>query len=174
MELPLRSGANNYLVDINIGRLLDRERNSAGDCIRGHRKLVSGDGKLGFHLQICHRFREVRPDKPRRNDRHAQLIAGLLAQSLGDGAHGELRAGIDRLVRYGLMSRCRSGVAEMPETLLAEERQRCRDAVQNTFDVDVDHVLAILDAQVIEGRNWHNAGIVDENVELAVPLARQF
>src|SRR5206468_2125485 len=117
--------------------------------------------------------REVRPDESRRDDRHAQLIAGLLAQTLGDGAHGELRAGIDRLVRYSLMSCCRSDVDEMPETLLAEDRKRCGDAVQNTFDVDVDHLLPIIDAQVVEGRNGHNAGIVDENVKLAVPLTCQ-
>src|SRR5439155_301774 len=125
------------------------------DRIWRHRELVSGRGELGFHLRICHTFREVRPDEARRNDRHAQLIAGLLAQTLGNGAHGELRAGIDRLVRYSLMSCCRSGVDEMSETLLAKDRQRCGDAVQNTFDVDVDHLLPILDAQVVEGRNWH-------------------
>jgi hypothetical protein len=45
----------------------------------------------------------------------------------------------------------------MPETLLAEDRQRCGDAVQNTFDVDVDHLLPILHTQVVEGRNAHNA-----------------
>jgi hypothetical protein len=33
------------------------------------------------------------PDEARRNDCHAQLVAGLLAQTLGDGAHGELSAG---------------------------------------------------------------------------------
>ena len=32
----------------------------------------------------------------RRNDRHLQLIASLLAQTLGDGSHGKLRAGIHR------------------------------------------------------------------------------
>ena len=39
----------------------------------------------------------------------------------------------------------------MPDTLLAKDRQRCRDAVQNAFDVDVDHLIPILDAQVVEG-----------------------
>jgi hypothetical protein len=29
----------------------------------------------------------------------------------------------------------------MSETLLAEDRQRCGDAVQHAFDVDVDHLL---------------------------------
>jgi hypothetical protein len=36
-----------------------------------------------------------------------------------------------------------------PETLLAEDR-RCRGgAVQNAFDVDVDHILPLLNAQVV-------------------------
>jgi hypothetical protein len=51
-----------------------------------------------------------------------------------------------------------------------ENRQRCGKAVQNTFEVDVDHLLPILDAELLEKRIWCNAGIVDENVELAVPL----
>src|SRR2546429_526159 len=49
----------------------------------------------------------------------------------------------------------------------------CRDAVQITFDVDVDHVLPRLDAQVVEGGDRPNAGIVDENVKLTVPLICQ-
>jgi hypothetical protein len=61
----------------------------------------------------------------------------------------------------------------MSETLLAEDRQRCRDAVQNAFDVDVDHLLPILNAQIVESGNWHNAGIAEENVKLAVPLTCQ-
>jgi len=83
-DLHLRSGTDNYLVHINIGRLLDREHNSAVDRIRRHRELVSGRGELGFHLRVCRTFREVCPDEARRNDRHAQLIAGLLAQTLGN------------------------------------------------------------------------------------------
>jgi hypothetical protein len=58
----------------------------------------------------------------------------------------------------------------MSETLLAEDRQRCGDAVEHTFDVDIDHLLPILDAQVVERGNWHNAGIAEENVEFAVSL----
>src|SRR5437868_6236244 len=86
-QLPLRSGTDNNLVHINIGWLLNRERNSAGNRIRRYRELVSGGGELGFHLRTCHTFREVCPDEARRNDRHAQLIASLLAQTFGDGTH---------------------------------------------------------------------------------------
>jgi hypothetical protein len=44
------------------------------------------------------------------------------------------------------MSCGRCGVDEMSEALLAKDRRRAGDAVENTFDVDVDHVLPILDA----------------------------
>ena len=45
-ELTLRSGTDNNLAHINIGRLLDRERNGAGDCIRWNRKAVHRGGDL--------------------------------------------------------------------------------------------------------------------------------
>jgi hypothetical protein len=61
----------------------------------------------------------------------------------------------------------------MPETLFAEDRQRCGDAVQNTFEVDVDHLLPIPDAQLVKGRDWPNAGVAEEHVELAMPLTPQ-
>ncbi len=110
-----------------------------------------GSFRAGFYLLIDHSLRETRPDETRRNDRHAQLIACLLAQTFGDVAHGEFRAGIDRHVWLNEMSRCRGGVDEMSETLLAKDGQRCRDAVKNALAVDVDHLLPILDAQVIQG-----------------------
>jgi len=81
--------------------------------------------------------------KPGEMIRYAQFIASLLPQTFRDGAYGELCAGIDRLVRYRLMSCCGSGVDEMSVVLLAEDRQRCCDAVQHAFDVDVDHVLPL-------------------------------
>src|SRR5260221_11613304 len=144
--LVLCSGTDNYLADIDISRLLDRERNGASNRIRRDRDPAHPFNDRGLHLRICHRFSEVRVDEAGRDDRHAQSIAGLLAQTLGDGAYGELRAGIDRHGRYNLEPSCRSGVDEMPEPLLAEDRQRRRDAVQNAFDVDVDHLLPFLDA----------------------------
>ena len=61
----------------------------------------------------------------------------------------------------------------MPEALLAEDRQGCGDAVENTFEVDVDHLLPILDPQVVKQGNRPDAGVADENVELAETLDRQ-
>src|SRR6266571_4482205 len=171
LELRLCGGTNDDLVDIDVGRLLDRERDSASDRLRRHCEPVPRGLELGLHLRTCHSCREVRPHEAGRNDRHAQLVACLLAQALGDRTHSELRPGIDRLVRHRLMSSRRGGVNEMTESLLAKHWERRRDAVQNAFDIDVDHLLPILDAQVVEGRHGHYARIGEENVQLAVSLA---
>ena len=61
----------------------------------------------------------------------------------------------------------------MPEPLLSEDRQRGGDAVQNALEIDVDHLFPILDTELVEQRNGPDAGIADENVELAEPLACQ-
>jgi catechol 2,3-dioxygenase-like lactoylglutathione lyase family enzyme len=47
-ELTLHSGADNNLIDINIGRLLDRERSSAGNRIRPDRHLAHCAENLGL------------------------------------------------------------------------------------------------------------------------------
>jgi len=80
---------------------------------------------------------------------------------------------INRHVRLDDNAGRRSGVDEMSETLVTKHRQPCGDAVENTFDVDVDHVFPILHAQVVHGRDWPNASVLDENVKLAVALTRQ-
>jgi hypothetical protein len=105
---------------------------------------------------------------------HAQLVASLLAQALGDGAHGELRARVNRLVWDSFVSGRRSDGDKMPASLPAEDRKCGGNAVQNALDVDVDHLLPILDAKVVEGRNRHDSGIADEHVQLSVPVACQF
>ena len=66
------------LAHINIGRLLDREHDDAGDRLGRQRELVAGAFELRFHLWIGPAFSEVRPDEPWRNDRHPQLLSGLL------------------------------------------------------------------------------------------------
>ena len=71
------------------------------------------------------------------------------------------------------MRRRGSGVDEVPKTLPAEDRQGRGDAVENALDVDVDHVLPLLDAQVVERGQRPDAGISDKNVELAVTLRCQ-
>jgi hypothetical protein len=64
-------------------------------------------------------------------------------------------------------------VDEMPKTLLAEDGQRRRDTVENTFNVDVDHILPILNAQVVEKRYRGNASVANENVKFTVSITSQ-
>jgi hypothetical protein len=47
------AGTDNNLAHINIGRLLDSERDGAGDRIRRHRELVHGCNDLGLRFRIC-------------------------------------------------------------------------------------------------------------------------
>jgi hypothetical protein len=53
-ELTLRSGTDNNLAHVNIGRLLDRERNRARDRLGRQRELVSCAFALGE--QECSRL----------------------------------------------------------------------------------------------------------------------
>ena len=59
----------------------------------------------------------------------------------------------------------------MAAALLAEDRERGRDAVEQALHVDVDHQVPVVDAQVVEGRDRHDAGVADEHVEPAELLA---
>ena len=45
-ELRLRTGTDDYLIHIDVGWLLDRERNGAGGRIWRHREPVTGGGEL--------------------------------------------------------------------------------------------------------------------------------
>jgi hypothetical protein len=56
----LRRGAHNDFANVDIRRLLDGKRNSTSNGIRCNRSLVTCLDDLGFHLGICHGFREVR------------------------------------------------------------------------------------------------------------------
>src|SRR6266404_3083291 len=134
---------------IGINQLLNRECNGAGNRLRRNRHLVHLVDDLRFDFRICHGIREVRVDESRRNARHAELIAGFQSQGLGDGAHGVLRSGIHRHGRHDLNSGSRNDIDEMSETLAAENREGGCDAVKNTFEVDVDHLLPILDTELI-------------------------
>ena len=61
----------------------------------------------------------------------------------------------------------------MSEILTAEHGQRGGDAVQNAFQVNVDHLLPVVDPELVKKRNWRNADVVDEHVEVAEALAGQ-
>jgi hypothetical protein len=47
------------------------------------------------------------------------------------------------------------------ETLPSENRQAGGDAVQNTFEVDIDHLLPILDTELVSGATGSDRGRID-------------
>jgi DNA-binding transcriptional LysR family regulator len=49
-------------------------------------------------------------------------------------------------------------------------RERRGNAVQHALEVDVDHPVPFVDLQALQGRERHDAGVVDENVDPAAGL----
>jgi 5-oxoprolinase (ATP-hydrolysing) subunit A len=61
----------------------------------------------------------------------------------------------------------------MAKTLPAEHRERRGDAEEDAFDVDVDHRFPVVNAMLVERRDWHDAGITDQYIEPAVSVGGQ-
>jgi hypothetical protein len=62
----LRRRVDNDLAHINVGRLFNREGDSAGNRIRRDRHFLHGSGNLDLHPRIGHGVREVRLNEARR------------------------------------------------------------------------------------------------------------
>jgi len=61
----------------------------------------------------------------------------------------------------------------MPKTLPSKNGQSGGDAVQQSLDVDIDHCLPVLDAQLLELRDRTDPGIGDQHIKLAMAIGRQ-
>ncbi len=53
----------------------------------------------------------------------------------------------------------------MTAALLSEHRKCRRNSIQNAFDVDVDHPIPLVDLEVVEGRQRHQARVADQYIE---------
>ena len=62
---------------------------------------------------------------------------------------------------------------EVAAALRPEDRQRRADPVQYALHIDVDHVVPLVDAQIVEGRDGAGPGIADEDVEPTEVLTGQ-
>src|SRR3977135_2645288 len=89
-DLVLRGGTDNDVTHLDTVRLLDGEGDGSGHRVRRDRDLVPLFKGLGLQFRDRHGFCEVSMDEAGRDDGHAQAVAGLLAQALGDGAYGVL------------------------------------------------------------------------------------
>src|SRR3954451_6764004 len=56
-------------------------------------------------------------------------------------------------------------VDEVTAALCPEHGERSRDAIEHALDVDVDHAIPLVDLELVEGRERHQAGVVDEHVQ---------
>jgi hypothetical protein len=64
-------------------------------------------------------------------------------------------------------------LTKWPAPLRPEHGQGSRDAVQDALDVDVDHRVPVVDAQVVQRGHRHDASVADEHVQPTEPLVRQ-
>lgn len=101
------------------------------------------------------------------------IASGFLAQSFADGPDRELGSGVDGHGRRDTKRGCGSGGDEVAGPLRPENRQRDADPVQHALHIDVDHVVPLVDAQIVEGRDRANSGIADEYVESAAGLVHR-
>src|SRR6266404_478963 len=60
----------------------------------------------------------------------------------------------------------------MSRTGFAKNRQRGRDAMQHTPDIDVDHSIPLIHLQLVQQRKRHESGIADKHIEPTEPLLR--
>lgn len=59
----------------------------------------------------------------------------------------------------------RRGSDNMAALLGLKDRHDGDDAVEDAFEVDVDHGIPLIDAKVTHGRIGHDAGIIEDGVD---------
>lgn len=65
----------------------------------------------------------------------------------------------------------RRGVHEVAAALLAEHGHGGRDAMEDALDVDVHHGVPLVDPQVVQRGDGHDARVADQHVQPVEPLA---
>jgi hypothetical protein len=60
----------------------------------------------------------------------------------------------------------------MSRTGFAKNRQRGRDAMQHTPDIDVDHSIPLIHLQLVQQRKRHESGIADKDIKATESLLR--
>src|SRR6185295_13714010 len=64
-------------------------------------------------------------------------------------------------------------IDEMAALLPPEDRQGLGDPEKRAFQVDIDHLLPVVDPKVVEGRDRADAGVVDVDIKAAEPRKRR-
>jgi len=68
----------------------------------------------------------------------------------------------------------RREIDDVADMLFAHGRQNRGNAVKHALDVDVDHLIPLVDLEFIERRRQrHQAGVVDQHIDAAIGLLRR-
>src|ERR1700733_3186665 len=121
--LGVRFGAKGNLTNIDVFRLLEDICHCTSDCFGRHSELLSCLLQLLFELRAFHVFAECGVSKTRQTRTYPKVTCQFLPQSVGNCEHSCLGGGVYNLVRDSLSSSGRSGMDEMPRTLLTEHGQ---------------------------------------------------
>src|SRR6266516_96546 len=155
------------LVDVDVAGTRDREENAFGHVFgaewvdafvwRLRLLLVATEANAG----------EIRLDEPGIDGGHPNRPAEqVLAERVGEAAHGELRRDVDRRVLVSLAPGDRAHVDDVPA--VAEVRQAEAGDADQPVDVRLQHCLLILFASLPKGVAAETkAGVVDEDVQCA-------
>ena len=108
---------------------------------------------------------------PGRDEGDPDVPGGLLAQSFGDRADGELGGAVDGGGGRDLVGADGGDVHEVPAALSAHHGQSSGDTVQDSPHIDVDHAVPLVGLQRFQRRERHHSGVVDHHVHAAVALA---
>ncbi|MNP00326.1 hypothetical protein D3C76_921150 [compost metagenome] len=89
-----------------------------------------------------------------------------MTQAIGNGAHRVLGAAVHRSTGAEYFDAGdRRNVDEVTACLLFEKRQCGRDAIQYALDVDIDHTIPLVGAQLRNRRDRHQPCVVDHYID---------
>ncbi len=125
--------ADRDVTDLDITRLVDRERDRPGNGLRRQAETLHRRTGLAPRLGILDRRVQFGVDVPRGGDRRGadDAVGGFLTQRLQQGAHGVLGCCVHAHTRHDLQSGGRHDRDEVAVALPPEHRQRGGDAVQD-------------------------------------------
>jgi hypothetical protein len=159
-------GADDDFADVDVVRLVDGEGNGAGDGFGGDGDLAEIVDELGG-APVGDGVGEFGSSYAGGNDGDAE-VGVFLAKAVRDGVDGEFRGAVDRTGRHDRVAADGGNVDDLAVALLFHQRQHGGDAVEDAADVDVDHLVPFVDFQRFERRERHQAGVVDDDIDMAV------
>src|SRR5258708_1438846 len=157
-------------IDIHIGRLFDGIGNRAGDgiCRNGqspvklvHRLRRCLVGSTCLQLRVDRTWRDDGGPNPVSMHFRAQAFTQRTDSGLGGAINSTAR-------RKHFDAKDGSSIDNVAALLLLHMGQSGRNSVEHTLDIEVDHAVPLVDLQKRKRRDWHNTGIVDQDIDLSV------